>query len=86
MVLQFSGQKIICGSLAAFVFVVAGSAQPLGAGNAKSGSQVLQLVADLPLPGLAVRVDVVAVENAKSSDSVSHDLEYFTCQRRGKHE
>jgi len=57
MVQQFNGLKVICGCLAAFVFVAACSAQSRDAGNPKSGGQVLQLVADVPLPGPSVRFD-----------------------------
>jgi DNA-binding beta-propeller fold protein YncE len=86
MVHQFSGLKGIFGCLAAFVLVAACGSQSRDAGNAKSGNQVLQLVADVPLPGPAVRFDYQSLDVENGRLYIAHmnadQLVVFDTQKR----
>ncbi|HEY1213377.1 MAG TPA: YncE family protein, partial [Bryobacteraceae bacterium] len=62
MVLQLKFLKVVCGCLTPIVFLAASAAQSREGGNAKSGNQALQLVADIPLPGPAVRFDYQSLD------------------------
>jgi DNA-binding beta-propeller fold protein YncE len=86
MVQRFNGLKVICGCLAAFVVVAACSAQSHSAENPELGSQVLQLVADVPLPGPAVRFDYQSLDAENGRLYIAHmnadQLVVFDTQKR----
>src|ERR1017187_2724400 len=85
MVLQLKSLKVICGCLTPIVFLGACSAQSRDAGKEKSGSQVLQLVADVPLPGPAVRFDYQSLDSENGRLYIAHmnadQLVVFDTQR-----
>ena len=72
MVLQFNALKMICGCLSPIVFLAACGAQPRNGENAKSGNQVLQLVADVPVPVSAVRFDYQSLDADHSRLYIAH--------------
>jgi DNA-binding beta-propeller fold protein YncE len=72
MVPQFKGLTVICGCLTSIVFLAVCNAQHRDAGNAKTGDQVLQLVADVPLPGPAVRFDYQSLDAESGRLYISH--------------
>ena len=86
MVLEFNDLKVICGSLAVFMFVASPSGLTRDAENAKSGSQVLQRVADVPLPGPAVRFDYQSPDAENGRLFIAHmnadQLVVFDTQKR----
>ncbi|HUD12727.1 MAG TPA: YncE family protein [Terracidiphilus sp.] len=86
MVQRFNGLKVICGCLAAFVVVAACSALSHNAENPELGSRVLQLVADVPLPGPAVRFDYQSLDAENGRLYIAHmnadQLVVFDTQKR----
>jgi len=82
----FNGLKVICGCLVAFAFVSVCSPQSGDAGNANTSSQVLQLVADVSLPGPPVRFDYQSLDADNARLDMAHmnadQLVVFDTQKR----
>jgi DNA-binding beta-propeller fold protein YncE len=72
MVQRFNGLKVTCGCLIAFAFFAISRAQSGDAGKANADNQVLQLVADVPLPGPAVRFDYQSLDIEHSRLYIAH--------------
>jgi DNA-binding beta-propeller fold protein YncE len=86
MVPKFNSLKMICGCLPPLLILAASAAQSRDGGNAKSGNQVVELVADILLPGPAVRFDYQSLDADHGRLYIAHmnadQLVVFDTQKR----